>query len=537
MSITTEHRAQVSVQVGEQEISFETGKLAKQARRRRRRPVRRDDGARHRARPHGDARGGGLLPAHRRRRGADVRRRQDPGRLLQARGAPHRAGDPDGADDRPADPAAVAEGLPQRGAGHLHRAVGRPHDGARHPVHQRRVGGTHDLAAAVPRPGRCGPHRPDRRPPRRQPDAARDGGRGEPRPHRRRHEGWPDDGRGGRRGSARGQDPRGARARAPRDREAVRGAGGPAPPGGQAEVARPRPRRRDRARPRPHGLGAHPPGGPEGVGRHRRRAHGRARAAALDGLDRRGHHASGAGQGSAADAAREAADGRGRAAGAGAVRRRAARPHRRRAGLEAAQVREAPAAVRTDRRRGAAAVPGRPCSGRGRGARGEGHGHALVHQEGVRRDLQGPRPEEDRRREAAARRARHGGDPADRGRGRRHPARARLRPVHARRDAGPQHRHARHGEGRAADRRPVARGGAPLPAPLQLPAVLDRRRPADARPEAARDRPRRARRARARGRSSRRRSDFPYTIRVVSRDARVERLVVDGARSAARRSR
>src|SRR4051795_1778038 len=31
MSIATEHRAQVSVQVGQQEISFETGKLAKQA--------------------------------------------------------------------------------------------------------------------------------------------------------------------------------------------------------------------------------------------------------------------------------------------------------------------------------------------------------------------------------------------------------------------------------------------------------------------------------------------------------------------------
>ena len=29
MSITTEQRARVSVQVGEQEISFETGKLAK----------------------------------------------------------------------------------------------------------------------------------------------------------------------------------------------------------------------------------------------------------------------------------------------------------------------------------------------------------------------------------------------------------------------------------------------------------------------------------------------------------------------------
>ena len=31
MSIATEHRAQVSVQVGDQEITFETGKLAKQA--------------------------------------------------------------------------------------------------------------------------------------------------------------------------------------------------------------------------------------------------------------------------------------------------------------------------------------------------------------------------------------------------------------------------------------------------------------------------------------------------------------------------
>ncbi|MDX6467646.1 MAG: hypothetical protein QOI27_2686, partial [Gaiellaceae bacterium] len=31
MSIATERRAQVSVQVGTQEITFETGKLAKQA--------------------------------------------------------------------------------------------------------------------------------------------------------------------------------------------------------------------------------------------------------------------------------------------------------------------------------------------------------------------------------------------------------------------------------------------------------------------------------------------------------------------------
>ena len=47
------------------------------------------------------------------------------------------------ADDRPPDPAALAEGLPQRGAGHLHRSLGRPRDAARHPLHQRRVGGAH----------------------------------------------------------------------------------------------------------------------------------------------------------------------------------------------------------------------------------------------------------------------------------------------------------------------------------------------------------------------------------------------------------
>ena len=47
---------------------------------------------------------------------------------------------------------------------------------ARHPVHQRRLGGADDLAAAVPRPGRRRPRRPDRRRARRQPDAAGDRG-------------------------------------------------------------------------------------------------------------------------------------------------------------------------------------------------------------------------------------------------------------------------------------------------------------------------------------------------------------------------
>ena len=55
-----------------------------------------------------------------------------------------------------------------------------------------------------------------------------------------------------------------------------------------------------------------------------------------------------------------------------------------------------------------------------------------------------------------------------------------------------------------------------LHAPLQLPAVLDRRDGTGRFAEAARDRPRRARRARARARSSRRKLEWPYTLRVVS---------------------
>ena len=49
MSIATESRAQVSVQIGKQEISFETGKLAKQADGAVVVRSRRHDGARHRS--------------------------------------------------------------------------------------------------------------------------------------------------------------------------------------------------------------------------------------------------------------------------------------------------------------------------------------------------------------------------------------------------------------------------------------------------------------------------------------------------------
>ena len=86
MSTVLGQVASTSVEIGGKEITFETGKFAKQA-----------DGAvavrsgdtmvlaTAVGRPEG-ARGGGLLPAHRRRRRARVRRREDPQRLLQAGG-------------------------------------------------------------------------------------------------------------------------------------------------------------------------------------------------------------------------------------------------------------------------------------------------------------------------------------------------------------------------------------------------------------------------------------------------------------------
>ena len=107
------------------------------------------------------------------------------------------------------------------------------------------------------------------------------------------------------------------------------------------------------------------------------------------------------------------------------------------------------------------------------------------------------------------------------------PAHPRLRPVHARPDADPLVAHARHREGGAAHRRPLPRGGAPLHAPLQLPALLGRGDGLHARPEAARHRPRCARAAGARGGHPDPRG-LPVHDPDRLGDARVERLVVDG---------
>ena len=92
-------------------------------------------------------------------------------------------------------------------------------------------------------------------------------------------------------------------------------------------------------------------------------------------------------------------------------------------------------------------------------------------------------------------------DPADHLRGRRAAAHPRLGAVHARRDAGAGHHHARHQPGRAAHRGAHRQHRQALPAPLQLPAVFDRRDQAAARRQPARGRPRPPGRARHRPRA------------------------------------
>ena len=99
---------------------------------------------------------------------------QDPRRFLQAGGSRRREGDPDLPHGRPADPAAVAEGLQERGAGHRHRPLGRPGASARHPRDQRRLRSADALAACPSwaRSARCASAQHRRRA-GRQPDAAR----------------------------------------------------------------------------------------------------------------------------------------------------------------------------------------------------------------------------------------------------------------------------------------------------------------------------------------------------------------------------
>ncbi len=172
------------------------------------------------------------------------------------------------------------------------------------------------------------------------------------RPDRRRHEGRADDGRGGRGRRARADAARGARPRPGRDPQAVRGAGGAPCRRRQAEVARHGADRRARGLARRGDHGPHPGRGPARGRRDRRRARRRALARGDDGLDRGRHHPAHAG-------ALEPRTCCSRSSGRPRSRGRCAqqfesdlrRPHRRRAGLEGAEVGEAPSALRADRRR------------------------------------------------------------------------------------------------------------------------------------------------------------------------------------------
>ena len=159
MAVATERPTSISVEIGGRNITFETGKIAKQA-----------DGA-------VIVRSGetmvlatavGRLEA---REGADffpltvdVEERayaagKIPGGFFKREGRATERATLDRPHDRPPDPAAVAEGLPQRGAGHLHRAVRGHGRAARHSLHQRRVRCAAALAASVLRPGRRSPRR------------------------------------------------------------------------------------------------------------------------------------------------------------------------------------------------------------------------------------------------------------------------------------------------------------------------------------------------------------------------------------------
>ncbi len=237
---------------------------------------RRDASTRDRRRSYGGAGRDRLLPAHRRHRGEDVRRGQDPRRLLQARGQGVRARDPQRTHGRPADPAALAQGIPQRGADHRHGAVGRLRRRARRARDQRRLRRADAVAAALPGPGRSRPRRPHRGRADAQPDAARDGDL-EPRPDRLRLAGRDHDGRGRRQADRRGRHPRGAGDGPRGDQAHLRRPGRAAGQGRQAEVVR----RERQGRPRVAlQLAARRGPGQERPGRHLRgrRRDGRRRA-------------------------------------------------------------------------------------------------------------------------------------------------------------------------------------------------------------------------------------------------------------------
>ena len=159
----------LEIEFGGRTLTLETGKLAGLAGGAVTAPLRRLDGPRDREPLRAPPRAR-LLPAHRRLRGADVRRRQDPGRLHQARGPRLRGGDARGAPHGPPDPPAVPRGLQGRRPDRHHRPLDGPRERPGHPRHDRRVRRADDQRDPVPGPGRRRARRLHRRRVRPQPD-------------------------------------------------------------------------------------------------------------------------------------------------------------------------------------------------------------------------------------------------------------------------------------------------------------------------------------------------------------------------------
>ena len=146
----------LSVEIAGSEISFETGRMAKQASGAV--VVRQGDTMVLATATAGSLRDVDFLPLT-----VDVEERmyaagQDPRLVLQARGPRRREGHADRAHDRPPDPAAVPQGLALRHAARGDPALGRPRPPLRHPRDERRLRGADDLRhpAADARSARCG---------------------------------------------------------------------------------------------------------------------------------------------------------------------------------------------------------------------------------------------------------------------------------------------------------------------------------------------------------------------------------------------
>ena len=163
-------------------------------RRRRARDLRRNRRARDRRFDEGAEAGLRLLSADRQLPGKDLCRRQDPGRLFQARRPSERKGNAGFPPHRPPDPSALRRWLQERHAGRRHRHAARSRERSGHRRNRRHLGGADAVGHSLHGSGRRRPRRFHQRPVRAQSACRRDAGI-QARPHRRRHRRCRADGR------------------------------------------------------------------------------------------------------------------------------------------------------------------------------------------------------------------------------------------------------------------------------------------------------------------------------------------------------